>query len=831
MKHILLGTALVILGACIMAVAFLGTSSATGALAGSTSVVVTAAIILFVVGILVLLSGIGRGGKTAAFVRLDHFLPFLRKKKKNEVLLAPAAVVRVARLVLPKSFFSDPITGKPGWARRVLKRVGPTALSSPVRRVIQAICFLAFLWLFFYVTWPYDAEPQQTGGVSAGWRVEEIDAETGNLRLHGGAALDWSAQLGGSLHLVDERAPDAMRGEIGKLSIVELEADRITLEPESPFTDEQIDTFLTSAGVWSLHERSPWPSHYADNLAEKETLPADTFLVIDPLVSLSTAIAARSWVWSLAGAAIILIVCILIPRGFCGYLCPLGTLIDLFDWTVSKRVERFRVAGEGWWVHVKYYLLAATLVCALLGVLVSGYVAAIPVITRGMLFLGEPVQSGLMRGWHQVPPLNAGHFVSIALFFGVLALGLMRPRFWCKYVCPSGAVFSLGNLFRVTERKVEHTCINCNKCVEICPFDAIKPDFTTRTTDCTLCQTCAGVCPTHAIKFVERWNTVELKVENDPPTGETVLGRRGFMSLAAGTAAAVVGGATFSLVTKSFGARIDRSAYGLFVRPPGSVPEPEFLQMCIRCGECFKACPYNVLQPMGFQQGLEGLWTPYVVADHAGCAPSCNACGEVCPTGAIRALPIEEKRVVRMGLAIVNERTCLPFANREACQLCVDECASAGYHAIEFTRVHTQVDADGQPIEGSGHVAPVVLADKCVGCGLCQMQCYQFNVKQKGLLDASAIIVEPGEGHEDRLMHGSYVQLREEENRQRKKALERKGRTADGDYYAPKSDEPTVDPFGTAPNNGAPTEQETTDPRTPAEPQEASDPFGINPGK
>ena len=70
-------------------------------------------------------------------------------------------------------------------------------------------------------------------------------------------------------------------------------------------------------------------------------------------------------------------------------------------------------------------------------------------------------------------------------------------------------------------------CMSCQICVEVCPFDAIKPDFTTRTSDCTLCQTCGGVCPTHAIKFVERWNTVELKVLNDPPTHETPLGRRG----------------------------------------------------------------------------------------------------------------------------------------------------------------------------------------------------------------------------------------------------------------------------------------------------------------
>ena len=145
------------------------------------------------------------------------------------------------------------------------------------------------------------------------------------------------------------------------------------------------------------------------------------------------------------------------------------------------------------------------------GVLVSGYVAAIPIVTRAMLFLGDPLQSGLSRGWHLVPEMHLGHFFSLLMFAAVLGLGFLQPRFWCKYVCPSGAVFSLGNLFRVTERKVESTCINCNKCVEICPFDAIKPDFTTRTTDCTFCQTCGGVCPTDAIKFVERWNLVELK--------------------------------------------------------------------------------------------------------------------------------------------------------------------------------------------------------------------------------------------------------------------------------------------------------------------------------
>ena len=58
----------------------------------------------------------------------------------------------------------------------------------------------------------------------------------------------------------------------------------------------------------------------------------------------------------------------------------------------------------------------------------------------------------------------------------------------------------------------------------------------------------------------------------------------------------------------------------------------------------------------------------------------------------------------RIGLAEVNLQTCLPYAGREACHLCVDECHSAGYHAIEFTRVHTEVDAAGKP---TGRIEPL----------------------------------------------------------------------------------------------------------------------------
>ncbi|MFO1485252.1 MAG: 4Fe-4S binding protein [Verrucomicrobiaceae bacterium] len=582
-------------------------------------------------------------------MRLDHYLPTLKRANKAD-------------------------RKPPGRIRRVLEHIGPTMASAPVRRVIQTVCFIAFLVSFFYICWPYTARPASTA--------------------------------------------------------------------ETPATEAALDALLAG--------EKPWPSHYADDLVKKEVVPADLFLRIDPLVSLSTSIASRSWVYSLVSAGIILLVCIFIPRGFCGYLCPLGTLIDLFDWVIGRRVKRFRVKGDGWWVHIKYYILLGTLIAAAFGVLISGFFSAIPVITRGLLFLGEPVQTGLLRGWHLVVPFHIGHVISLLLFVGVLCLGLLRPRFWCKYVCPSGAVFSVANLFRVSERKVEDSCIKCRKCVDICPFDAIKPDFTTRTTDCTLCQTCGGVCPTLSIKFVDRWDVMNLKKENEPPTHETPLGRRGFVSLATGSALAVTGGVAAKAATSLWGADLDNPQAFRPVRPPGSVPEKEFLQMCIRCGECFKACPNNVLHAEGFEQGFEGLWTPMVKADWAGCESSCNACGQVCPTGAIQPLPLEVKKKTRMALAEVNLQTCLPHAGKEACQLCVDDCTAAGYNAIEFIQVHTKTDANGNPVEGTGYVAPVVLDDKCIGCGLCQTRCHGINVLEKGLLKQSAIVISAGPGKEDR---------------------------------------------------------------------------------
>jgi len=624
--------------------------------------------------------------------------------------------------------------GRASLTRRVLRRLGPSWAASPARRILQTLCLLLFAWLFCYVCWPYGAQPAQAW---RGWVPVDVDAQTGRCTVSSEQAAGAAGLQGRVLYAIDETTADK---PLGAFRVESAAATTLQLRPEQQLDAAAVERLSASFGPWTLSEAAPdhWPAHYAADLAAKRKLPADLFLVLDPLVSISAAIAARAWIPALVAAGLILAVCLVIPRGFCGYVCPLGTLIDLFDWAIGRHLGRFRVQGDGWWRHLKYGVLAGTLVAAGLGVLLSGFVAAIPVVTRGFAFIVGPLQLGLLRGWHQVPPPAAGQIVSIVLLVGVFAVGLLRPRFWCRYLCPSGALFSLASLLRLHQREVSAACIACQRCGKVCPFGAIDPaDYSTRTSDCTFCQTCGGECPTGAIEFVPRIGGTRA---SGGAAALPVAGRRQVLVTASTVLGSAAGGLLLAKV--AWAGDAVRSAV---LRPPGAVPEGLFLQLCVRCGQCFPACPNNVLQPRGLAHGLQQWWTPYVAADWAGCEPSCNRCGQVCPTGAIRPLPLDQKCAFRMGLAVVDLQTCLPHAQREACQLCVDECAKAGYNALEFRRVGTQADPFGQPIEDTGFLAPVVVADKCVGCGLCQTRCRMVNVRQKGLLAVSAIVVQAGE--------------------------------------------------------------------------------------
>jgi len=230
----------------------------------------------------------------------------------------------------------------------------------------------------------------------------------------------------------------------------------------------------------------------ADELAARERVEAESFLRLDPLVAVAAAVAGRSWVPALIWVAVLLGVCLVLPRMFCGYVCPMGTMIDLFDWAIGGRLKFLHLRRRGWWVHLRFVLLGAVLLAAACGWLVAGYVAAIPVVTRGLAFAIGPLRSA-MAGTPRPGTWSLEHGLGVGVLAAVLVLGVLGGRFWCRCVCPSGAMLSVWSLLRLTGRHVTSACVSCGNCRKACSFDAIKDDYSTRATACTFCQDCGGV--------------------------------------------------------------------------------------------------------------------------------------------------------------------------------------------------------------------------------------------------------------------------------------------------------------------------------------------------
>jgi MauM/NapG family ferredoxin protein len=156
----------------------------------------------------------------------------------------------------------------------------------------------------------------------------------------------------------------------------------------------------------------------------------------------------------------------------------------------------------------------------------------------------------------------------------------------------------------------------------------------------------------------------------------------------------------------------------LLIRPPGALPEREFLSRCVKCGECMKVCPTSGLQPTLLQAGLEGIWSPVLIPRIGYCEYECNLCGQICPTGAIEHVPLPKKKELKIGLAFVDRDRCLPWAQAKECIVCEEHCPTPT-KAIWLKEVQVPT-RDG----GTFTVKqPYVDTDLCIGCGICEKRC------------------------------------------------------------------------------------------------------------
>jgi MauM/NapG family ferredoxin protein len=441
---------------------------------------------------------------------------------------------------------------------------------------------------------------------------------------------------------------------------------------------------------------------------------------------LTATLAGRALVGGFALAGVTLLLTLLFGRVWCGWLCPLGTVLE---WLGPRR-SHAKAPPEKWRV-LKYLLLFAILLAAILGnqtllildpitilnrTLTTAFWPALryAVVETEVLLYQFPVLWGPLDAIHgavvqplfqEVQPVFTLAALMALLFVGLVALNWWAERFWCRYLCPLGGLLGLLSKLSLVRREVGDECALCARCTHQCPTATIDPvdNFRSDPAECIVCFDCLTDCTRAGIGFhwqLPGWRLAGWR-EYDP-TRRRVLAAMG--ASAVGVALAGV-------------EPITQRQPGKMIRPPGATAT-DFDSLCIRCGACVRVCPTQGLQLSLFEGGVQNVLTPRLVPRLGYCSFNCNACGQVCPTGAIPPLVLEEKQQTVIGLASVDQDRCLPWAYGIHCIVCEEVCPVAD-KAIQLEEVEV-VNGQGETVVLQ---RPRVVKELCTGCGICEYQC------------------------------------------------------------------------------------------------------------
>ncbi len=442
---------------------------------------------------------------------------------------------------------------------------------------------------------------------------------------------------------------------------------------------------------------------YGLSQAEIPGALASGLLALDPLTSISTALA--DWTiprWSWVGLVVLAATAVL-GRFFCGWVCPLGTLQHLMSW-VSGPTKRKRAKINRYrkYFSLKYIVLTVLLTFAALGSNHVGWLDPVPLLHRA-------VAAGLRPLW--LGTIAPAGWIAFGLLAAIVLLSAWMPRFYCRVVCPLGALLGLfARLAPWRIHRTENACTGCTLCVLPCQ-GADEPLGDHRVSECHICLNCLPVCS-------------EMSLSYGAPPAEVVaapkpsldVGRRRFLLGVASTAA-------IAPVMRVAGSGFEASSHDA-IRPPGALDEAAFLSRCITCGACSASCPTGVIISDFGKTGINGLFTPVLEMRRGWCEPSCIRCGEVCPTSALSLLEPEAKQTigtpaeVTVGTAFMDRGRCLPWAMNIPCIVCEEMCPTSP-KAIVFETVDG-IDPDGNPMKLQ---RPIVAPEYCTGCGLCENRC------------------------------------------------------------------------------------------------------------
>lgn len=413
------------------------------------------------------------------------------------------------------------------------------------------------------------------------------------------------------------------------------------------------------------------------------------------------------------GFLVVIILGFLFGRIYCSFLCPLGILQDICIFLSRKMGIRTKHAPLPPFTMVRYAVLILTTISAGMGSLVLvnlldpyslfGRIAdhifkSLAISMNNMVagvFVSFDYYGLYTKTQHALPPL----LFSVTMFFFllILAFSLLYGRAYCNTICPVGALMGLishHSLLKFTIDKDK--CKSCGLCEGICKsgcMDTQRKEIDA--TRCVACFSCLSVCRHSAIKYGLKPSPIH---QQDP-----LAAKRRFLAQSAILGSIVFG--LFSPVRLSYSST--RGKIPVPVTPPGSMSASNFTETCTACHLCISACKTNVLSPTLFGYGLSGILQPSLDFKVGHCDFNCNECGQVCPTGSIAPLELEQKQRVQIGTASLDESLCVVYTKKKHCGACGEACPT---FAIT-------------PKGKEHHFAPVIDANYCIGCGACEMAC------------------------------------------------------------------------------------------------------------
>ena len=365
------------------------------------------------------------------------------------------------------------------------------------------------------------------------------------------------------------------------------------------------------------------------------------------------------------------------------------------------------------------------------GVLAAAAVLALPVLPWAWTPMVVPALSPFVAVCAAVAARAVG--VATLLGLGMLVLVAWHPRWLCRYACPVGLVLDgVGRLRRAGGPgvarlpRVGHWAVLLTLGGAVVGYPLLlwldplamfhgafgllgRPvELGTLLAGIGLPAValltvvwprawCARLCPLGATQdlVTELRRLMRRRERSAADGGGLALARRSVLALAVGAGSAAATGRWGLGGTKP-------------IRPPGALDEHQFAGVCVRCGNCVRACPSGIIGPDLGGHGAASLLTPVLSFDYSYCLEDCTRCTQACPSGAIVRLSLEQKRTTKVGLAKVDMTQCV-LADGVECGACANQCP---YDAVE-------VLFDEATYASSVRVLPA----KCTGCGACEMAC------------------------------------------------------------------------------------------------------------